>query len=502
MRIIFLIVLIYLYNISILQATVTPGNSGLYYTTYYETAGATPTRSTTAYTVATSGTTSLPYISGSGSIYRAARTSQIMVHYTGYIYVPGSGSITIPFYSQADDGFSLAINGSYVINNWQEQGCACSNLTWNGWYDGYGVATLTGGQYYAVDIWYYNNGGAYGLDLYWNLGSGIVAVPSSVFYQTVTTGPTVTGTSNSTITTTTVSGSTTYTYSQPVIITYYSDGSTTTNNNGSATLISTTDTGGSSTITSTQQQMVNTVSSRMLELSNNSIYINQSGNNDTINITQVGSGNLIGGATNTSGGPGYTTVAPISGGNNNINIRQHSNNNIIDLAAVGGSNTLNLNQGTDASGNYTGLDTGGHYQFDYVNGTGNTVTVVQENTSTNAGQFSSLAIVGNLNTVGITQTGNARNQLFATVGGNSNTITTTQTGTSPSYLNINSTGNGNSAVVSQSNTGAVGGNTANINLINNGAPASINLTQTGGQNYSVTQTCVTSCGTLTVRQGN
>ena len=183
-------------------------------------------------------------------------------------------------------------------------------------------------------------------------------------------------------------------------------------------------------------------------------------------------------------------------------MRQQSNNNLIDLAATGGNNTLNLNQGTDSNGNSTGLDTGGHYQFDYVNGTGNNLTVVQENTTVGAGQFSSVAVVGNLNTVGITQSGTARNQLFATVSGNSNTITTSQTGTSTGYININSSGNGNSAVVNQSNTGATGANNASITLINNGAPASVNLTQTGGQNYSVTQSCATACGTVTVRQGN
>jgi len=287
-----------------------------------------------------------------------------------------------------------------------------------------------------------------------------------------------------------------------VTITYYSDGSQTTANNGAATLISTTDTGGSSTITGTQQQMVNTVASRMPGLGDNSIYINQTGTGDTINITQKGAGNRIDGATSTSNGPGYTTAAPITGGGNNITVRQQSNNNLIDLAATGGNNTLNLNQGTDANGNSTGLDTGGHYQFDYVNGSGNTLTVVQENTATGAGQFSSVAIVGNLNTVGITQTGTARNQLFASVSGNSNNITTTQTGTSAGYVNINASGNGNSAVVMQSNTGATGANNASITLINNGAPASVNLTQTGGQNYSITQSCATVCGTVTVRQGN
>jgi hypothetical protein len=424
-----------------------------------------------------------------------------MIHFTGYLYIPGTGSQTITFYDQSDDGFSMALNGSYVINNWQEQGCSCSGGSWNGSANGAGSVTLNKGQYYAVDIWWYNNGGSYGMSLYWNQPGYITAVPASDFF--INTGPTVTGTGTGSITTTTTDSSgNVSTWNQPVTITYYSDGTQTTANNGAATLISTTNTTGGYSITASQQAMVNAVNARLTGPASNSIYITQTGNSDNINITQVGSSNRIDGATNTSNGPGYTTAAQITGGSNAITIRQHSNNNLIDLAATGGSNTLNLNQGTDATGMSTGLDQGGHYQFDYVNGTGNNITVVQENTTTGAGQFSSVAVVGNLNTVGITQTGTARNQLFASVAGNSNTITTSQTGTSNSYLNINASGNGNSAIVNQSNSGATGANNASITLINNGAPASVNLTQTGGQNYSITQTCATACGTVTVRQGN
>jgi hypothetical protein len=132
------------------------------------------------------------------------------------------------------------------------------------------------------------------------------------------------------------------------------------------------------------------------------------------------------------------------------------------------------------------------------------VTTEQQNTSTNAGHFASLALTGDLNTVGITQTGNAQKQLFATVTGDSNYLNTTQTGTSAHYLDVKMTGYGNSAVVDQNNTGAGGANRATINLINAGGPASVNLTQTGGQTYSISQTCVTAggCGTVTVRQGN
>jgi hypothetical protein len=432
----------------------TGGTSGLTYTSYYETSGATPLRSTTAYQVASTGTTTWPFIAlNNGLFYGASTTNDILVHFTGYLYVPGSGSITVPFYAQADDGVSIALNGSYIINNWQEQGCNCSNGNFNGSYNSSGTATLTGGQYYAIDIWYYNNLGGYGLDIYWNLGSGVTLIPTSSFYQN--------------------------------LVQSYS-----------------------SSITAGQSAMVNSIVNQMrvsTSSTSNSIYINQTGSGDVINITQVGYANKIEGALYNSGPAGNTPVATIGGGNNNITIRQgdpgsHTGNNLIDLSSIGGSNTLNLNQGTDVNGNYTGLDQGGHYQFDYINGSYNNITIVQENTNAAGNQFSSLSVIGNLNTVGITQTGNAQKQLFASVNGNSNIITTSQTGISKDYLSITATGNGNSAVVTQNNTNASGANAATIILNNNGAPASVNVTQTGGQTYNITQTCVTNCGTVTVKQ--
>jgi hypothetical protein len=299
-----------------------------------------------------------------------------------------------------------------------------------------------------------------------------------------------------------------------VTITYYSDGSTTTTNNGSATLLSTTTTGTSSGITTGQQNQLVSVNSRLLARTNstpNEIYINQIGTGNTFNFSQNGPGNLLDGATydTNTDNRNYTTAAAINGGNNQITVRQgdpvsKSGKNITDLSVIGSGNIMNLNQGTDANGTYTGLDTGGHYQYMYVNGTNNLITTVQENTGPNAGHYASLALTGDLNTVGITQTGNAQKQLFATITGNSNIMTTSQTGTSAHYLDVKMTGNGNSAVVDQNNSGASGVNRATINLVNAGGPASVNLTQTGGQSYSISQTCVTAggCGTVTVKQGN
>lgn len=238
-------------------------------------------------------------------------------------------------------------------------------------------------------------------------------------------------------------------------------------------------------------------------ITTNSIYINQIGTGDTYNLIQNGTSNILEGASGNTLNSS-THIAVVSGGANQITTRQgdpiaNTGKNKIDMTVIGPGNILNLNQGTDVVGLSTGLDVGGHYQYVYVNGSDNMITTSQQNTTSNSGQSATLNIIGDLNTVGITQTGTARMQLFASVNGNSNTVSATQSGSAGHYLNVSESGNGNSAIVNQSGSTP---NSASITLINAGAPASVNLTQTGGQNYSITQTCVTTCGTVTVRQGN
>jgi hypothetical protein len=305
------------------------------------------------------------------------------------------------------------------------------------------------------------------------------------------TGPTVISTTNTVITTTTTSGSTVYTYSQPVTITTYSDNSTTTTNNGSATLISATTTGTSGGITTSQQNDVNGFNSATIN--NNGIYIRQSGNNDVINIQQIGAHNLIGGIN--------TQFASIQNGNNNITIKQgngRSGKNEIDMSITGGSNIASLNQAYDLAS----VSAGNNYQLINVSGFSNNITTSQTNDGGSAGHFLEAVINGNYNTVGIVQSNDVQKQMFASITGNSNTLNTTQSGSGAHYLSVNMSGNGNSATVNQNNSGSSGANSAQITLTNSGAPASVNLTQTGGQSYSISQTCYTTCGTVTVRQGN
>ena len=152
----------------------------------------------------------------------------------------------------------------------------------------------------------------------------------------------------------------------------------------SSDLLTGSQTTGSATITAGQQSMVSGVQTRQAGITNttgSSIYIQQSGAGDTYNITQIGQGNKVDGATydSVSGAMGYQTYAQFAGGSNQVTIRQgdpasQAGKNIADVSVNGSGNYLNINQGTDANGVYTGTDTGGHYQYVWVNGGNNNIT--------------------------------------------------------------------------------------------------------------------------------
>ena len=483
-----------LFLLLVCNTVLAAGTAGLAYSTYRGT-GATPSYTNLTYpTVLSTGVSStINYNWGSGVVLNSNRADQVMVHWTGYILWPGSGSKTVTFYDSSDDGFILKINNTTVINNWVEQGNAMYNST--------GSITLTGGTAYYIDIWYYENGGGAAAQLYWNTGSGITIVPGSNYASSASYwGPSITGTGGGTVITTTTSGSTVYTYSQPVIITYYSDGTTSTANNGNPTLLSTTTTGGSSGATNNQQSAVSSARTQQSGLPVTShIYIDQVGSGDRVTVKENNNYNLIGGQSQTG--------LKLRGGNNTVTVNQGdptntaSTHNVVGVDLLGGSNTLKINQGTDANGNGVGSDTGYNYSSVYVNGVNNSVSLQQSNNSNTVGNYASISVTGNQNNQSVIQTGTGPKQFFSTVNGNQNTISATQDGLGQHFLDINLSGDGNSATVSQTGSTA---NSAQINLINAGGPASVNLTQTGGQSYSITQTCVQAggCAAVTVRQGN
>ena len=181
----------------------------------------------------------------------------------------------------------------------------------------------------------------------------------------------------------------------------------------------------------------------------------------------------------------YLYIEQISGAFNTVNITQSGTKNTINLGLAGtGSNTVNLNQ------------TGSAYLNSLVQGNNNAFTSTQTNTS--GANYQETKIIGNTNAVITSQTGNASQLMFNTINGNNNTVTATQTGNAQHYLETKLTGNGNSVLSDQfGNTS----NKANVDLTNGGGPATLDLQQTGGKNFTIIQTCTNPAGcNTTVRQ--
>lgn len=310
--------------------------------------------------------------------------------------------------------------------------------------------------------------------------------------------------------TSTVTPVITTTYSTPTTVTTYSDGTSVTTT-GNPTVVGTSTTNPapvivlteatvpssivpaySSNITAAEQARVNAANTARLGIVGNSIDITNSGNNNQVYINQIGTNQKIGGI--------GQVAMPITGSNNQITIKQgdtisRQGQSLIQAGVNGNFNTLNINQGPDSTGNSTGTDQGSHYQSVSVAGDSNTVTTGQ----TGYKQYAEVNITGSYNTQTLVQSG-SNHQAFTAINGNNNSMNTTQSGTGGHFLDISLTGGGNGVTVIQSGDLQ---NKATISLTNAGGPSSVNLTQTGGQVFSIQQTCVTptGCGTTTVRQG-
>jgi hypothetical protein len=215
----------------------------------------------------------------------------------------------------------------------------------------------------------------------------------------------------------------------------------------------------------------------------NSIYIDQSGDTSTIDITQNGAGNVIRGIQGV--GTDNTTPAKIYGNSNKIDIQQIGSSNALDLGVTS----------TIAGGKAYGID----LKY-YV--TGNNASAIIN--SNKAGSDTSAS-----NKIDITQTGNyaginlnmlgSRNLFTAvTTGGSNNNITAT-VNASDTTNNINvSGGGGNGITLNLTSPNA----TNDITMV--GASNTLGLTQSGtaGINgHAFTLDLTGSSNTFNVTQG-
>ena len=353
------------------------GISGLTYQTYRGT-GPTPNYTTLYYpTVLSTGTSStINFDWGGSNVLNSGRSEQVIVKWTGYINVPESGSYTFGGY--ADDGVIIKVNNNTVVNSWIESGAALR----------YGTATLTAGVQ-PIEVWYYENGGAATMALYWykpSLHQGWTIVPSSVL-----------ATSN----------------------TYWAPQSVITNN---------------------QQTIVNTSKA----VSGSGIYVNQSGTGVNLNITQQGPNNLI-------KGQDLSSAAQIIGDYNSLTVNQNTSGNVLGIDVNGNNNTIDITQnknqtaliGITGSSNSLTMEqqifgvSGEHFAKINIVGNSNTVDTSQKD-SGNKILFTD--IQGSNNAVDVKQWGTGQHFLDLTLG-NSNTVNVIQDGSGSHNATINLSGN-------------------------------------------------------------
>lgn len=185
-------------------------------------------------------------------------------------------------------------------------------------------------------------------------------------------------------------------------------------------------------------------------ITSNSIYIQNIGDNNTVNVEQFSKFNAIRGVNGSQD-------MLINGNNNNITINQGTattvlGNNLAEVSVTGNNNTVSLTQ--QNNGKYTEL---------VMNGTGNQLTAQQKDAG---GKYA-----------------------FFNILGNSNVITTLQQGTGNHFLDISAPYGGLNATITQS-----GASQKLFQLIINNPGIGVTVSQTAASatdSASMTITCAT-----------
>lgn len=245
--------------------------------------------------------------------------------------------------------------------------------------------------------------------------------------------------------------------------------------------------------------MVAMLLSVSLYAADNSIYVDQTGDNSTIDITQTGAGNAVRGIQGV--GTGNTTPSKIKG-----------EANIIDIRQIGSTNTLDL--GVDTS-----VATGRSYGVDlkyYVTGNSGTAIINSNNagTGTSGSNLIDVRQTGNSANLNLNILGSKNDFTAVTSGGSGNSIVST-INADETVNNISMTGGGDNTLTQNTTS-----NKATNNITTVGASNGITLTQSGtaGTNghaftldltgssntFSVTQsgTIDTTVNLLSVGSGN
>jgi hypothetical protein len=221
------------------------------------------------------------------------------------------------------------------------------------------------------------------------------------------------------------------------------------------------------------------VTSALSDPNTNIVYLNQTGVNPIVNITQDGAGNRVG-----ADATGGINPVVLSGSNQTVTIIQSGQgqaagyNNVIDtlklyttsgassvtIQQLGSSNTINATCGSGANCNNANINWKFQGDNNSLNFTGRGDSLI-----------SGINVTGNGNTFVSQMTGDNHSQLVNVNGSDNNTFNLTQTSSSPSNIVITQNGMGGTAF-NISQTGSYSG-VANIQATSAGG--SFNITQRG-----------------------
>ena len=216
----------------------------------------------------------------------------------------------------------------------------------------------------------------------------------------------------------------------------------------------------------------------------NSIYIDQAGDNSTITMTQDGAGNRVKGILTNGTAGGNTDTAKLVGNNQTVTINQAGPNNVLTLGA-------NSTVGTNGKGidiNYQ-VDVGGNVGFINSNNNGqgvsasNLIDIIQ----LGGNAIATISMLGNTNSLTVRSSGGGGNSIVANIdadnvtavvdqtlgGGNDTTLNLTG---NKGTVNITSTGAANISNVTQSG-GGVNGN--DVKIVLNGSGNQTTVSQAG-----------------------
>jgi hypothetical protein len=248
----------------------------------------------------------------------------------------------------------------------------------------------------------------------------------------------------------------------------------------------------------------------MSHAADNSIYIDQAGDNSTITITQDGAGNKVKGILLNGTAGGTTDPAKLTGNAQTINIEQTGATNVLAVgvnSTQGGSVSgyanvgVNLNYQVSGGGNTGLININNNGQGTAI---GNVVSVVQSG----GGATTTLNMTGTSNQLTVGQSGGANNSFTGTInadntvatvsntlgGGNSTTLDMTG---NKGQVSVTTTGATNTTSLTQSAFGTTG---AQVLVNINGSGNDTTITQSGMYDHFASLTVVGSSNDFTIAQ--